>query len=146
MGKKKRVSNNSGDNLNSEADNSSNSKKEISSTVPDSDTCSEHIPIFKNPKFVLAKTTPKKSRVWKSLRQITAVEKALPRVATYTNIDAPASIKPPKKYSDISGLEAKYTDPQTKLRFANASEFQLIRTLQPEAINAYLSLRKAALV
>ena len=45
----------------------------------------------------------------------------------FASIDAPPSFLPAKKYSDVSGLEAKYTDPQTKLNYANADEFKVIR-------------------
>ena len=45
----------------------------------------------------------------------------------FSSIDAPPSFLPAKKYSDVSGLEAKYTDPQTKLHYANADEFKVIR-------------------
>ena len=143
MGKKKRGSN-ANDSLILENETSNSGNKE-SSASNEPEVTLENVPIFKSLKFVQSKSVPKKNRVWKSLRQIVSAERSTVRAITYMNIDAAASIKPPKKYSDISGLEAKYTDPQTKLRFANASEFQFIRTLQPEAINAYLSLRKAAI-
>lgn len=143
MGKKKRGSN-ANESITTENETSNSGNKE-SSVSNEPEIVLENVPVFKSLKFVQSKSIPKKSRVWKSLRQIVSAERSNVRAITYMNIDAAASIKPPKKYSDISGLEAKYTDPQTKLRFANASEFQFIRTLQPEAINAYLSLRKAAI-
>lgn len=142
MGKKKRGSN-LNDSVSVENEASNNGNKESTNTSGETESVIENIPVFKSLKFVQSKSVPKKSRVWKSLRQIITAERSSVRAITYLNIDAAASLKPPKKYSDISGLEAKYTDPQTKLRFANAAEFQFIRTLQPEAINSYLSLRKA---
>lgn len=143
MGKKKRSSNaNESLTLENETSNSGNKESSVSN---EAETVIENVPVFKSLKFVQSKSVPKKSRVWKSLRQIVSAERSNVRAITYMNIDAAASLKPPKKYSDISGLEAKYTDPQTKLRFANANEFQFLRTLQPESINAYLSLRKAAI-
>jgi INO80 complex subunit C len=45
----------------------------------------------------------------------------------FGSIDAPTSFLPAKKYSDISGLEAKYTDPQTRMNYAAAEEFKVIR-------------------
>ncbi|KAJ7737311.1 hypothetical protein B0H16DRAFT_1572066 [Mycena metata] len=36
-------------------------------------------------------------------------------VLTYTSIEAPLSLLPQKHYCDITGLEAPYTDPATKL-------------------------------
>ena len=51
--------------------------------------------------------------------------------------------RPDKKYSDISGLEAAYTDPQTKLNYACAEEFSEIRKLPSDIVEGYLTLRKA---
>ncbi|GFO34284.1 LOW QUALITY PROTEIN: ino80 complex subunit c [Plakobranchus ocellatus] len=71
------------------------------------------------------------------------------RAAVYSStqgngsIDAPPSFKPAKKYSDISGLEARYTDPQTKMRFANADEYGRVRMLPGDIISGCLQLRKA---
>ncbi|RXN30404.1 INO80 complex subunit C-like protein [Labeo rohita] len=62
------------------------------------------------------------------------------------NIDAPPSMKPAKKYSDISGLPANYTDPQTKLRFASTEEFSYIRQLPTDVVTGYLALRKATCI
>ncbi|CAG0882611.1 unnamed protein product [Cyprideis torosa] len=60
-----------------------------------------------------------------------------------TSIEAPLSKKPAKKYSDISGLEAPYTDPLSRLRFSTPEEFSVIQGLPPNIITGYLSLRKA---
>lgn len=105
---------------------------------------------FKNPNFVHSAiggaAAGKKNRTWKNLKQILAAEKALPWKATdpnYCTIDAPPSMKPAKKYSDISGLPANYTDPQTKLRFASTEEFSYIRQLPTDVVTGYLALRKA---
>lgn len=90
------------------------------------------------------------------------------------NIDAPPSLKPTKKYSDISGLpvstyyfhctikainlnfksndfsgffpQANYTDPQTKLRFTSSEEFSYIRLLPTDVVTGYLALRKATCI
>ncbi len=61
----------------------------------------------------------------------------------YWSIDAPPSFSPAKKYSDLSGLPAKYTDPQTKLRYATAEEFKAIRKMPGDVVASYLALRKA---
>jgi INO80 complex subunit C len=60
-----------------------------------------------------------------------------------SDIDAPPSLKPAKKYSDMLGLEAKYTDPQTKLRYATVEEYQIIKSLSNDIVTGYLALRKA---
>ncbi|XP_028836420.1 INO80 complex subunit C isoform X2 [Denticeps clupeoides] len=108
---------------------------------------------FKDPNFVHSgiggAAAGKKNRSWKNLKQIIAAERVLPwklSDANYYNIDAPPSLQPPKKYSDISGLPANYTDPQTKLRFASSEEFSYIRLLPSDVVTGYLTLRKAACV
>ena len=50
-------------------------------------------------------------------------------------------MKPAKKYSDISGLEAPYTDPRTGLRYSSAAEQKLIRSAAPEAVEELLEFR-----
>ena len=55
---------------------------------------------------------------WKKLKQLVAAENyaLLPvHVPTYANIAAPPSVRPAKKYCDLTGLEAPYTDPRTKV-------------------------------
>ena len=47
----------------------------------------------------------------------------------WSDIDAPPSLLPQKKYCDITGLEGKYTDPKTKLRFHNSEVYAVIQSL-----------------
>lgn len=108
---------------------------------------------FKDPTFMHSgiggAAAGKKNRTWKNLKQILALERTLPWKITdpnYYNIDAPPSFKPAKKYSDISGLPANYTDPQTKLRFTSSEEFSYIRLLPSDVVTGYLTLRKATCV
>ena len=61
----------------------------------------------------------------------------------YSTLDAPPSFKPAKKYSDLSGLEAVYTDPQTKLHYAVAEEFKTIRKMPSDIVAGYLTMRRA---
>ncbi|XP_049762655.1 INO80 complex subunit C isoform X1 [Schistocerca cancellata] len=103
-------------------------------------------PVFKHPNFQHSSKSSNKKRAWRSLKQIIAQERMLPwgdDYIHYGNIDAPPSFKPSKKYSDISGLLAKYKDPQTKLLYANAEEFSTIRSLPMDITAGYLSLRRA---
>jgi len=60
---------------------------------------------------------------------------------TYTSIEAPPSLLPPKKYCDITGLEAPYTDPATGLRYHDKSVYELIRGLSMAAARDYLAAR-----
>jgi hypothetical protein len=59
------------------------------------------------------------------------------------SMDAPPSFRPSKKFSDVSGLESKYTDPQTKLNYSSTQEFKIIRKLPSDIVAGYLTLRKA---
>ncbi|KAM4601503.1 INO80 complex subunit C isoform 1-T2 [Polymixia lowei] len=110
-------------------------------------------PPFKDPAFMHSgiggAAAGKKNRTWKNLKQILALERTLPwkvNDPNYYSIDAPPSLKPAKKYSDISGLPANYTDPQTKLRFTSSEEFSYIRLLPTDVVTGYLALRKATCV
>ncbi|XP_058503241.1 INO80 complex subunit C [Solea solea] len=107
-------------------------------------------PPFKDPTFMHSgiggAAAGKKNRTWKNLKQILSLERTLPwklSDPSYYSIDAPPSLKPAKKYSDISGLPANYTDPQTKLRFTSSEEFSYIRLLPTDVVTGYLGLRKA---
>uniref|UniRef100_A0A671MUX2 INO80 complex subunit C n=1 Tax=Sinocyclocheilus anshuiensis TaxID=1608454 RepID=A0A671MUX2_9TELE len=120
--------------------------------VVDAETSAKCLP-FKDPNFVHSgiggAAAGKKNRTWKNLKQILAAEKTLPWKITdpnYCSIDTPPSMKPAKKYSDISGLPANYTDPQTKLRFASTEEFSYIRQLPTDVVTGYLALRKATCI
>jgi len=102
---------------------------------------------FKNSNY--QRPTSNKKGSFKNLKQILLAEnysKLPTKVATYVNIEAPPSLLPPKKYCDVSGLIAPYTDPKTKLRYSNAEMYRVIRQMTEETINKYLELRKAAIV
>uniref|UniRef100_UPI0037E7A796 INO80 complex subunit C n=1 Tax=Semicossyphus pulcher TaxID=241346 RepID=UPI0037E7A796 len=110
-------------------------------------------PPFKDPTFMHSgiggAAAGKKNRTWKNLKQILALERTLPwklNDPSYYSIDAPPSFLPTKKYSDISGLPANYTDPQTKLRFTSSEEFSYIRLLPTDVVTGYLALRKATCI
>ena len=68
------------------------------------------------------------------------------RVAAVVSIQAPPSLYPPKKFCDLTGQVAKYTDPKTRLQYADAADFAALRRLSPDAVNARLALRRAAFV
>lgn len=44
-------------------------------------------------------------------------------------VSAPPSLLPAKKYCDITGLPAKYTDPKTKLHYRGLDVLDVIRGL-----------------
>ena len=102
--------------------------------------------VFKNPNFKHSNVVGNKKKPWRTLKQILAAEQSLTwpdEAVTYSSLEAPPSFRPAKKYSDLSGLEAAYTDPQTKLNYSCAEEFAEIRKLPSDIVEGYLSLRKA---
>ncbi|ODO09784.1 hypothetical protein I350_02001 [Cryptococcus amylolentus CBS 6273] len=64
-------------------------------------------------------------------------------IITYHTPTAPPSLLPAKKYCDITGLHANYTDPRTKLRYRGLDVWHAVRGLGPGGDQAYLSLRNA---
>ncbi|KAL9057559.1 MAG: hypothetical protein Q9162_002292 [Coniocarpon cinnabarinum] len=68
-----------------------------------------------------------------------------PPSITYTNIESAPSLHPSsqRRYCDITGLPALYTDPKSKLRYHNGEVFNLVRTLGQHSTEAYLSARGA---
>lgn len=87
-----------------------------------------------------------KKRQWKALKKVLEAEVAdkLPLdVPTYSGIEAPPSLLPPKKYCDLTGLPAKYTDPKTRLRYFSAQEYVQVRYLSEHTVEEFLKFRNA---
>ncbi|TPX10538.1 uncharacterized protein E0L32_008588 [Thyridium curvatum] len=66
-----------------------------------------------------------------------------PPVATYTNIESAPSLAPQKRYCDITGMPAPYTDPKTRLRYYNSEVFTAIRGFQQGVAEQFLEARGA---
>ena len=64
--------------------------------------------------------------------------------ATYSNIEGPPSLKPVKRYCDVTGLEGKYVDPKSKLYYHSPEVFAFIRQQNNAIIQGYLGLRQAS--
>jgi len=106
------------------------------------------IPSFKSQEWISNRysNNSKKTKVWKSLKQILSSDKTSSLSGfPYPSLDCQPSRKPAKRYSDLSGLPAKYKDPTTQLLYHNLDEFALIKTFSNDLINGYLELRKANL-
>ncbi|QLL31608.1 hypothetical protein HG536_0B04720 [Torulaspora globosa] len=98
----------------------------------------------------------KPSRRHKSARQLIADEskrislllqeegggvKRVPKV-TYFNVNGPPSMRPTKKYCDITGLAGLYRSPVNNLRYHNAEIYQLVvKPMAPGVDQEYLKLR-----
>ncbi|XP_077300093.1 INO80 complex subunit C [Arctopsyche grandis] len=103
--------------------------------------------VFKVAKFEHTSKSNNKKRAWRSLKQILTMERALiwpDDAVLYYSINAPPSFKPNRKYSDISGLMAPYTDPYSKLFYANVDEYATIQKLPMDISAGYLQLRGAS--
>lgn len=60
---------------------------------------------------------------------------------TDASVEAPPSLRPRKKYCDVTGLIAPYTDPKSRLRYHSVEVYEIIKQFGPGVDNAYLSLR-----
>jgi len=63
--------------------------------------------------------------------------------ATYTNIESAPTLAHPKRYCDITGLSAPYTDPKTRLRYHDKEVFGVVRSLGQGVAEQYLEARGA---
>ncbi|EJT98521.1 hypothetical protein DACRYDRAFT_24543 [Dacryopinax primogenitus] len=107
-----------------------------------------HLPRpFKNPRY-----TRPQSKKLRSTKQILAAERERERLRretgtankeapTYITIEAAPSLLPQKRYCDITGLEAPYTDPQSKLRYHNKAVYEFIKSLPPGTSHECLAIR-----
>ncbi|ONK62749.1 uncharacterized protein A4U43_C07F7740 [Asparagus officinalis] len=110
-------------------------------------------PVLGFKKIQMADKYPKgqsRARHWKHLKQLLQSENNFqsypPNEPNYLNIESPPSMYPSKKFCDITGFEAPYVDPRTKLRYASPEVFKHIRMLPDEHVQRYLTLRNAAVV
>jgi len=62
---------------------------------------------------------------------------------SYTSIQAAPSLKPKRKYCDITGLPARYQDPKTGLRYHNKEVYGVLKTLSTAQVQEYLAARGA---
>lgn len=63
--------------------------------------------------------------------------------ATYTNIESAPSLAHSRRYCDITGLSAPYTDPKTRLRYHDKEVFGVIRSMGQGVAEQYLEARGA---
>ncbi|KAG0656033.1 INO80 complex subunit C [Maudiozyma exigua] len=66
---------------------------------------------------------------------------------TFFNVSAPPSIKPTKKYCDITGLNGPYKSPTNNIRYHNSEIYQfVVKPMAPGVDQEYLKLRGANFV
>lgn len=126
-------------------------RTEAYSTEFDADEMPRTFLSFKNAEWVAERAASKRTgpgRSWKSAKQLVTADSAqcmdMPLTfPTYARIQAEPSIKPVKKYCDITGLEGKYLDPRTRIRYAHSSLYPFLQELPNDMKLKYLELRKA---
>lgn len=66
-------------------------------------------------------------------------------IISFTNIESGPSLHPSgrRRYCDITGLHAPYTDPKSRIRYHNGEVFALVRTLVQTQTESYLAARGA---
>mmetsp|Transcript_5207 Transcript_5207/g.7824 ORF Transcript_5207/g.7824 Transcript_5207/m.7824 type:complete len:135 (-) Transcript_5207:111-515(-) len=90
------------------------------------------------------KKREKKTRAWKNLKQVLVVEATLSdSFPSYQSIQATPSLLPKKKYCDITGMQANYTDPRTGLRYSCVDVYHVISDMPSENVQRVLALRNA---
>ncbi|OLL22626.1 Chromatin-remodeling complex subunit ies6 [Neolecta irregularis DAH-3] len=99
---------------------------------------------FKNPNY--KRPTQKRIKTLKQILSSTSRTDFPPDFPTYTNIEAPPSLFPPKKWCDITGLPASYVDPYTKLRYHNKEIFGVVRKMGVSNAQMFLELRGANVI
>ncbi|CAN3356415.1 chromatin-remodeling complex subunit Ies6p [Diutina catenulata] len=66
---------------------------------------------------------------------------------TYMSIAAPPSLKPQKRYCDITGLAGVYTSPTNRLRYHNVEIYtEVVKNMSTSVDQEYLELRGANVV
>lgn len=103
--------------------------------------------LFKQRKWLETRSKQgSKGRTNKGLKAILFAENydSLPATTpTYQSIQVGVSVRPSKKYCDLTGYSAPYTHPGTQLRYASADLYQVIEALPRDAVEAYLRVRNA---
>jgi len=64
----------------------------------------------------------------------------------YFTIESPPSLKPIKKYCDITGLKGNYKSPSNGLRYYNGEIYSIVKNMAPGVDQQYLELRNANVV
>ncbi|KNE60770.1 hypothetical protein AMAG_06128 [Allomyces macrogynus ATCC 38327] len=65
---------------------------------------------------------------------------------SYTSIRAAPSVRPNRKYCDVTGLPANYTDPVSGLHYYDKEVYQYIKGLSSGALQQYMRLRNKSII
>eukprot|EP00127_Corallochytrium_limacisporum_P004277 Clim_evm222s157 gene=Clim_evmTU222s157 len=61
---------------------------------------------------------------------------------TYLTIAAPPSVRPIRKYCDLCGLPAKYTEPKSGIQYHHADEYRAILNIPEHIKQELVNIRK----
>lgn len=90
--------------------------------------------------------TDESKRINAVLQREDTKQRPVPKV-TYFNVNAPPSLKPPKKYCDVTGLKGPYRSPVNNLRYCDSEVYRLVvKPMPPGVDQEYLKLRGANFV
>ncbi|CCH42637.1 INO80 complex subunit C [Wickerhamomyces ciferrii] len=64
----------------------------------------------------------------------------------YFTIESPPSLKPSKKYCDITGLKGNYKSPSSGIRYYNGEIYSIVKNMASGVDQQYLELRNANVV
>ena len=120
-----------------------NTQQNSGATTPQPSTTGTATPSL-NPNPAQASQDLSRLVVEKNAKQVNggSLGATVPSV-TYTSIAAAPSLKPKKKYCDITGLPAKYKDPKTGLFYYNAEVYAVVKGLTTGQVQEYLAARGA---
>lgn len=62
---------------------------------------------------------------------------------TYWSLVVPPSRLPRRRYCDVTGLPGIYTEPRTGMRYYGAEVYQMVRGMEPDAVQRFLKIRNA---
>ncbi|KNE64209.1 hypothetical protein AMAG_09252 [Allomyces macrogynus ATCC 38327] len=65
---------------------------------------------------------------------------------SYTSIRTAPSVRPNRKYCDVTGLPANYTDPVSGLHYYDKEVYQYIKGLSSGALQQYMRLRNKSII
>lgn len=104
---------------------------------------------FKNPnyKHPVRRVKATKQLMIDEQKYLKANEEKLKKDSVnYFSIDSPPSVKPTKKYCDITGLKGNYKSPSSGLRYYNGEIYSIVKNMAPGVDQQYLELRNANVV
>ncbi|ODV85861.1 hypothetical protein CANARDRAFT_27942 [[Candida] arabinofermentans NRRL YB-2248] len=69
-----------------------------------------------------------------------------PNIIYYHSLNAPPSLKPIKKYCDVTGLPSNYKSPHNQLRYYDKECYDIVKHMAPGVDQQYLALRGANVI